>query len=38
LLLDFTEFGVWCALSARRSLGYVQVILRQFFSDLTEEE
>jgi hypothetical protein len=45
-----SKFGVWCALSARRivvpvvvnqTIGcekYVQVILGQFFPELTEEE
>jgi hypothetical protein len=44
------KVGVWCALSARRTVGpvffnetvnckrYIQVILGQFFSELTEEE
>jgi hypothetical protein len=44
------KVGVWCAVSARRIIGpvlfnetincekYVQVILRQFFPQLTEEE
>jgi hypothetical protein len=44
------KVGIWCAVSARRIAGpvffnerincegYVQVILRQFFSELTEEE
>jgi hypothetical protein len=44
------KVGVWCALNARRIVGpvffnetinserYVQVILRQFFPDLTEEK
>jgi hypothetical protein len=44
------KVGVWCALSARRIVGpvffnenincdrYVQVIVGQFFSELTEEE
>jgi hypothetical protein len=44
------EVGVWCAASARRIAGpvffhkkiyckkYIQVILRQFFAELTEEE
>jgi hypothetical protein len=44
------KVGVWCALSARRIVGpvlfnetincerYVQVMLGQFFSELTEDE
>jgi hypothetical protein len=44
------KVGVWCALSARRIVGpvffnetincerYIGVILRQFFSELTEED
>jgi hypothetical protein len=44
------EVGVWCAVSAKRIVGpvffnetincerYVQIILRQFFPELTKEE
>jgi hypothetical protein len=50
LLLHPLKVGVWCAVSARRIVGpvffnetincerYVQVILGQFFPELTEEE
>jgi hypothetical protein len=49
-LLHPVKVGVWCALSARRIAGpvffnttinckrYVHIILRQFFSELTERE
>jgi hypothetical protein len=50
VLLHPMKFGVWCAVSARRIVGpvffnekinferYVQVILGEFFPELTEEE
>jgi hypothetical protein len=50
VLLHPVKVGVWCAVSARRIVGpvffhetincerYVQIILRQFFPNLTEEE